>query len=175
MRGSRRWFTVEAKSYEILVEGVGRRKQFFIIEKSKGGISWIRFKEGSLGSLLKGVNECRRKKVSDKWRLEWREEKRSFSLESRANKARRFLLCEVRDGKGKKHSLIFPEGKDKKKGWDNLANKMEKLGINDKEGEKSTFRAVNIQTYRRSFADTVKLQRSHANTIWVDTGDPNPS
>ena len=81
MRGSRRWFIVEAKSYEILVEGVGRRKQFFIIEKSKGGISWIWFGEGSLGSLLKGVDECRRKKVSDKYRLEWREEKRSFSLE----------------------------------------------------------------------------------------------
>ena len=51
MRGSKRWFTVEAKSFEILVEGVGRRKQYFIIEKSKGGISWIRFGEGSLGTL----------------------------------------------------------------------------------------------------------------------------
>ena len=30
MRGSRRWFTVEAKSYEILVEGVGRRKRFLL-------------------------------------------------------------------------------------------------------------------------------------------------
>ena len=157
------------------MEGVGRRKLFFIIEKSKGGISWIWFGDGSLGSLLKGVNECRRKKVSDKWRLEWREEKRSFSLKSRANKAGRFLLCEVRDGEGKKHSLIFPEGKDKKKGWDNLANKLEELGINDKQEEKSTFQAVNIQTDRRSFADTVKLQRSHANTIWVDARDPDPS
>ena len=68
------------------MEGVGRRKQFFIIEKSKGGISWIRFGEGSLGTLWKGVNECCRKKVPDKWRIEWREEKRSFSLESRENK-----------------------------------------------------------------------------------------
>ena len=115
LRGSRRWFTVEVKSFEILVEGVGRRKQFFIIEKSKGGILWIRFGEGSLGTLLKGANECCRKKVSDKWRIEWWEEKRSFSLESRANKARCFLLCEVRDEEGKKHNLIFSEGTDKKK------------------------------------------------------------
>ena len=57
------------------MEGVGRRKQFFITEKSKGGISWIRFGEESLGSLLKGVNECLRKNVFDRWRLEWREEK----------------------------------------------------------------------------------------------------
>ena len=70
MRGSRRWFTVEARSFEILVEGVGRRKQFFIIEKGKGGILWIWFGEGSLGTLWKGVNECCRKKVPDKWRIE---------------------------------------------------------------------------------------------------------
>ena len=170
MRGSRRWFTVEAKSFEILVEGVGRRKQFFIIEKSKGGISWIRFGEGSLGTLWKGVNECCRKKVPDKWRIEWREEKRFFSLESRENKAGCFLLCKVRDEEGKKHSLIFPEGKDKKKGWENLAYKLNELGISYKKEEKSTFQAANIQKDMRSFADTVKFQRSNVNTIWVDAG-----
>ena len=101
--------------------------------------------------------------------------KRSFRLERRSNKAGRFLLCEVRDGEGKKHSLIFPKGKDTKQGWDFLANKLEELGINDKQEEKSTFQAVNIQIDRRSFVDTVKLQRSHVNTIWVDAGDPDPS
>ena len=174
-RGGRRWFTIKAKSYEISVERGGRRKQFFITEKSKGVISWIRFGEESLSSLLKGVNECRRKKVSDRWRLEWKEEKRSFRLEHRSNKAGRFLLCEVRDGEGKKHSLIFPEGKDPTKGWDHLASKLEELGINGKQEEKSTFQAINTQTDRRSFADTLKLQRSHANTIWVDSGDLDPS
>ena len=37
---------------------------------------------------------------------------------------------------GKKHSLIFLEGKDKKKGWENLANKLDELGISDKQEEK---------------------------------------
>ena len=170
MRGSRRWFTVEAKSFEILVEGVGRRKQYFIIEKSKGGISWIRFGEGSLGTLWKGVSECCRKEVPYKWRIEWREEKRFFSLESRKNKAGCFLLCEVRDEEGKKHSLIFPEGKDKKKGWENLVYKLNELGINDKKEEKSIFQAANIKKDRRSFANVVKFQRSNVNTIWVDAG-----
>ena len=147
------------------MEGAGRRKQFFITEKSKGVISWIQFGEESLSSLLKGVNECRRKKVSDRWRLEWKEEKRSFRLERRSNKAGRFLLCEVRDGEGKKHSLIFPEGKDSTKGWDCLANKLEELGINGKQEEKLAFLATNTQTDKRSFTDTVKLQRSHVNTI----------
>ena len=84
-------------------------------------------------------------------------------------------MCEVRDEEGKKHNLIFPEGKDKKKGWENLAYKLDELGINDKQEEKSTFQAANIQKDRRSFADTVKFQRSHVNTIWVDAGASDPS
>ena len=170
MRGSRKWFSVEAKNFEILVEGEGRRKQFFIIEKSKGGISWIRLGEGSLGTLWKGVNECCRKKAQEKWRTEWREGKRLFSLESRENKAGCFLLCEVRDEEGKKHSLIFPEGKDKKKGWENLAYKLNELGMGVKKEDKSTFQTTNIQKDRRSFADTVKSQSCRVNTIWVDAG-----
>ena len=35
-RGGRRWLTIEAKSYEISMEGAGRRKQFFITEKKQG-------------------------------------------------------------------------------------------------------------------------------------------
>ena len=175
MRGSRRWFTVEAKSFDIRVEGVGRRKQFFIIEKSKGGISWVRFGEGSLGILWKGVNECCRKKVSDKWRIEWREEKRLFSLESRENKAGCFLLCQVRDEEGKKHRIIFPEGKDKKKGWENLAYKLKELGISDEKEEKSTLQAATIQKGRRSYADTVKSHETQVNTIWVEAGDSDIS
>ena len=175
MRGSRRWFTVEAKAFDIRVEGVGRRKQFFIIEKSKGGISWVRFGEESLGTLWKGVNECCRKNVPDKWRIEWQEEKRLFSLESRENKAGCFLLCEVREEEGKKHRFIFPEGKDKKKGWENLAYKLNELRISDKKEEKSTLQVANILKGRRSFADTVKLQGNQVNTIWVEAGDHDTS
>ena len=128
-----------------------------------------------MGILWKGVNECCRKNVPDRWRIEWREEKRLFSLESRENKAGCFLLCEVRDEEGKKHRLIFPEGKDKKKGCENLAYKLNELGISDKKGEKSTLQVANILKGRRSFADTVKPQGNQVNTIWVEAGDPDTS
>ena len=52
------------------MEGVERWKQLFITERSKGVVSWIRFEEDNLSSLLKGVDECRREKVSESWRLE---------------------------------------------------------------------------------------------------------
>ena len=81
-----------------------------------------------------------------------------------------FSLVRSKDEEGKKHSLIFPEGKDKKKGWENLVYKLNELGINEKKEEKSTFQAANIKKDRRSFADTVKFQRSNVNTIWVDAG-----
>ena len=114
------------------MEGAGRRKRFFITEKSKGVVLWIQFGEESWSSLFKGVNKCRREKVFESWRLEWKEEKISFRLECRSNKAGRFLFYEARDGEGKKHSLIFPEGNDSTKGWDRQTGKLEELGINGK-------------------------------------------
>ena len=147
------------------MEGIGRRKQFFITEKSKGVVSWIRFEQESLSLLLKGVDECRREEACESWRLEWKEGKRSFSLECRSNKADKFLLCEVRDGEGKKHSLIFTKGNGYRKGWDRLTDKLEELGVNGKQEEKSAFPSAKTQTDGRSFVDTVKLRRSHATTI----------
>ena len=102
-------------------------------------------------------------KVSKSRRLEWKEEKRSFMLDYQSNKASIFLLCEVRDGEGKKHNLFFPKGNGFTKGWDLLENKSEELGIKGKQEKKSTLPSANTRT--RSFADTVKLQRSLENTI----------
>ena len=106
---------------------------------------------------LKGVNECLREEVLESWRLVWKEEKRSFRLECRSNKAGRFLLCEIRDGEGKKHSLIFPKGNDFTKGWYCLADKLEELGINGKQEEKSALPSTNTRIDNRSFADRMKL------------------
>ena len=92
------------------LDGRGRKEETILHygKKSKGVISWIQFGEESLSSLLKGVNECRRKQVSDRWRLEWKEEKRSFRLECRSNKAGRFLLCE---GMGRGRSIALSSWK----------------------------------------------------------------
>ena len=49
-------------------------------------------RRGKFGHIVEGGQRMLRKKVPDKWRIEWREEKRFFSLESRENKAGCFLL-----------------------------------------------------------------------------------
>ena len=51
MRGRKAWFTIEAKSFEICVEEVGKRLKGCIRERSKGFTSWVRFGDYSLKCL----------------------------------------------------------------------------------------------------------------------------
>ena len=60
-KGSRRWFAVDSKSFEFSEEGEGRKVKVFIIERSKGRVSWIRFGEEGAKVLLKGVESFIRK------------------------------------------------------------------------------------------------------------------
>ena len=56
---------------------------------------------------------------------------RANRLECRENGVGRFLLCSVRDGEGKRHRLIFAEGKGSVRGWDLLVEKLRALGIKE--------------------------------------------
>ena len=51
-RGGRRWFAVESKSFELLIDEVGGKLRGCIWERCKGITSWIRFGDASLSSLL---------------------------------------------------------------------------------------------------------------------------
>ena len=103
------WFSVESKSFEFTMEGKGKKAKCFITERSRGVASWIRFGIEGMNKLLMGVEECCRVFVPDSRPFVWRENGRSFRLESNENNAGRFLLCSVTDGEGKKHRLVFPE------------------------------------------------------------------
>ena len=79
--------------------------------------------------LLMGVEECCRVFVPASRTFAWRENGRSFRLECKENNAGRFLLCSVTDGEGKKHWLVFPEGRGFLNGWTMLAAKIRGLGF----------------------------------------------
>ena len=128
-RGIRVCFAIELKSFELIVDRVGRRQKYVITERSRGVVAWIRFGKEGLCTLLKGVEVCCREKVLENWRQEWREGKRVFKLECRSNKAGRFLQCMVRDGEGKKHSIFFSKGKGVINGWSILAGKRKEMAI----------------------------------------------
>ena len=107
------WFAIEAKSFELTVDGVGRRQKYVITETY---------------------------------------------------------------GKGKKHSIFFPEGKGFVNGWSILARKLKEVGVkmSQEKEEKllSNFkRSGGCSETVHSFAKVVKYQGRGDNTIWVDTGE----
>ena len=111
------------------MEGEGKKAKCFITERSRGITSWIRFGIEGMNKLLLGVEECCRVLVSARRPFEWRENGRYFRLERKENNARRFLLCSVSDAEGKKHRLVFPEGRGFLNGWTMLVEKIRGLGF----------------------------------------------
>ena len=123
------WFAVESKSFEFKMEGIGKKAKCFITERGRGIVSWIRFGVEGMSKLLLGVEECCRVDVPARRPFEWRENGRFFRLESKVNTAGRFLLCSVFEGEGKRHSLVFPEGRGFLNGWTMLVEKIRGLGL----------------------------------------------
>ena len=70
-RGGRRWFVVESKSFELLIDDVEGKLRGCIWERCRGLTSWIRFGDASLSSLLARVETCC--KGSRSWPLAWEE------------------------------------------------------------------------------------------------------
>ena len=123
------WFAVESKSFELKLEGEGKKAKCFITERSRGIASWIRFGAEGLNKLLLGVEECCKVFVPARRPFEWRENGRYFRLESKENSAGRFLLCSITDAEGKGHRLVFPEGRGILNGWTLLVKKIRGLGF----------------------------------------------
>ena len=182
------WFAVEAKSFKITVEGEGKKAKFFITERSRGNVLWIRFGEEGLFNLLKNVEECRNASSPVTRSLVWRENGRFFRLECKENKDGRFLLCSAKDVDGKKHKLLFPEGRGFLNGWALLAEKLRGMGIKRQEEiPLSRIKAVPTKEERivRNGPSKVEVpcggppvvkakvdgNRKEDNTAWVDVGD----
>ena len=108
---SMKGFFVYAKSFEISVEGEGKKLKVVITERCRGLGSGIRFGEGGLKNFLKGFDSCSRVSSQSRRVFDWKENGRFYRLERRENAARRYLLCSVLDVDGKRHKLFFPEGK----------------------------------------------------------------
>ncbi|RVX05910.1 hypothetical protein CK203_023878 [Vitis vinifera] len=83
----------------------------WLLRRSKGLPSWIRFGKRSLSYLLEGVEAWCRGESSSRCLKVWEDGGRKFKLQCRSNEASRFLLCSVRDVEAKKYCLVFPEGK----------------------------------------------------------------
>ena len=128
-RGGRRWFTVESKAVELVIDEGGGKLRGCIWEKCKGISSLIRFGDASLSSLLARVESCCRDRDDRSWSLVWEEEGRKYRMERCTNEAGRFILCSVRDLEAKRFCLIFLEEKGLSRGWNILAEKLREVGV----------------------------------------------
>ena len=176
----RRWFSVDSKSFEIKVEGEGRKEQVIITERRWGRRSWIRFREGVVRILLKGVESFRREAGKTSEGVEWWENGRRYSLELKENDAGRFIQCSVADEDGKRHRLFFPEGVSLVNGWTLLGEALQELGFKRSRGEKRKPATSNIfRKTKNTLGDQIKKQPcadtraagNYQDALWLDISD----
>ncbi|KAL6329246.1 hypothetical protein AAG906_014858 [Vitis piasezkii] len=145
----------------------------WLLRRSKGLPSWIRFGERSLSYLLEGVEAWCKGESSSRCLKVWEDGGRKFKLQCRSNEASRFLLCSVRDVEAKKYCLVFPKGKGLVGGWFLLYKKLRALGISTPIVSK-VFPGVPIsKKVGSSFKE--KEKRIYADAIRVKTGEPGES
>ena len=174
-RGGRRWFPVESKAFELVIDEVGGKLRGCIWERCQGITSWIRFGDASLSSLLAGVESCCRDRDDRSWSLVWEEEGRKYRIERRSNEAGRFLLCSVRDLEAKRFCLIFPEGKGLSGGWNILAEKLREVGVVPFGGLKDPLSLEVLKKENelepRTFADVAKSKMGRlGDKVWLEVG-----
>ena len=179
-RQKRRWFSVESKSFEIKVEGEGRKEQVIIIERRRGRSSWIRFREERIRRLIKGVKSFRREAGKICEGVEWWENGRRYRLDSKENAAGRFIQCSVADEDGKRHRLFFPEGDGLINGWSLLGEALQDLVFKVSEGEKRGSATINHlgklenttggQIIKQS-CEVARVSGNYQDALWLDFSD----
>ena len=171
-----KWVAIDAKSFELLTKGLGRKLKVVITERRRGLVSWIRFGEVGLRNLLKGLDMCCRERVPENWGLEWQEDNRSYRLACRTNRAGKFIHCSVKDGEGKRHNVFLPEGKGMVKGWVIIVEKLCKLGV--KETREKRIPCYLEGTSKGHLGPTPSyveaIQRSCNSVVLVDAGALDP-
>ena len=113
-------------------------------------------------------------------RVEWRENDRRYSLESKKNDAGRFILCSVADEDGKRHRLFFSEGNGLVNGWTLLEEALQDMGTKESRGEKRKSTNTNFhkkaeilkedQIKNQPCPDTMSSGKNQ-DTIWLDISD----
>ena len=175
----RRWFSVDSKSFEIKVEGEGRKAQVIITERRRGKSSWIRFREEGVRILLKGVESFRRETGKNSDGVEWWENGRRYSLESKKNAVGRFIQCSVADEEGKRHRLFFLEGGGLVSGWTLLGEALQDMGFKVSKEEKRKPTTINILGKTENLmGDQIKNQSREGTrasvsqeALWLDISD----
>ena len=113
----KRSFTVESKTFELVLDGRKGRCQILIVEKKRGVSTWVRLGLESLGLFKEGLIHCIRDEEEGRWEKEWRERGKRFSLVRGFNRSGGFLRLGVVDLERKHFCIFLPRGRRAKRGW----------------------------------------------------------
>ncbi|RVW29093.1 hypothetical protein CK203_112343 [Vitis vinifera] len=165
LKGGRSRFEVESKLFEIVVEDSSGMLKGCIWERSRGFVSWIRFGEASLRCLLEDVETCCREVDDQRWVIEWMEGNGKFRMERRLNKARRFILCSVRDIEVKDIALFSLKRRVKP-----VVGTLWPGSVEAEGSPKGSVEGKGVETM--SFADAVKATpRRACESVWLEVGE----
>ena len=165
LRGGKKWFAVEAKSFEIEIEEANNGLKGCIWERRKGITSWIRFGRRSLSRLLSGLEDCGRANRVSVWENVWEEDGRRYKMEKGSNHSGVFIRCSVRDIGGKYYNLMFPEGNGIVGGWRILAEKMRQLGVRSSDEIQREEKAVKTEEKQRTLKILPRLLKPFLNPL----------
>ena len=160
------WFSVDSKTFEISIGEAKGKVSGRVCERSPNFSSWVRFSGKGLAFLLEGVETCNSLKIGEHFRKSRVEGGRRYQLELHSNKAGHFLFCTTWDVKGKRFSLVFPEGRGVVGGWKLLARKLRNLGFSfAQRGEEP--KPLGVKEYSMVEAKTSSSAKLR-NAVWLE-------
>ena len=123
----KRSFTVESKTFELVLDGRKGRCQILIVEKKRGVSTWVRLGLESLGLFKEGLIHCIRDEEEGRWEKEWRERGKRFSLVRGFNRSGGFLRLGVVDLERKHFCIFLPRGRRAKRGWTTMVEIIQQM------------------------------------------------
>ncbi|RVW40622.1 hypothetical protein CK203_079170 [Vitis vinifera] len=103
------------------------KRQFRIVEKKRGVLTWVRLGLESLGLFKEGLIHCIRDDKEGRWEKEWKEGGKLYTLARGFNRAGVFLRLGVVDLERKRFCIFLPRGRRDKRGWTAMAEMVRQM------------------------------------------------
>ena len=108
------------------------KTQLVVLERKRGTSSWVRMGIESLGFFLEGLVHCCKDSNGGKWRRNWKENGRAYSMVRDENRGGCYIRLGVVDMENKNASIFIPKGRGAVGGWTSMIEALRRLSIDRK-------------------------------------------